>query len=144
MSSDSRGRMIGYWVATALAGLAFIAGGLIDAARTPDVRAIMSHLGYPAYFAVILGIWKLLGGLAIVVPGVPRLKEWAYAGMVFDLTGALISHITVGDPPSAWLTPVGLLVVVLGSWALRPQSRRLGNLAGGPRKAGATAQALAA
>lgn len=144
MSNASRGKMVGYWVATALAGLAFIAGGLFDAARTADVRAIMSHLGYPAYFAAILGVWKALGGVAIVVPGLPRVKEWAYAGMVFDLTGAVISHVTVGDPPRAWLTPIGLLVVVVVSWALRPQSRRLGDLAGAPRKAGAATHALAA
>ena len=57
----------------------------------------MSHLGYPAYFAVLLGVWKVLGGLAILAPRLPRLKEWAYAGMFFDLSGAAISHGSVGD-----------------------------------------------
>lgn len=144
MSTDSRGKLIGYWVVTALVGLGFITGGLFDAARTADVRAIMSHLGYPAYFAAILGVWKLMGGVVILTPGLPRVKEWAYAGMFFDLSGAVISHVTVGDPARGWMTPLALLVLVVASWALRPQSRRLGDLVGGPRRAGAAAHALAA
>jgi uncharacterized membrane protein YphA (DoxX/SURF4 family) len=85
----------------------------------------MSHLGYPLYFAALLGAWKVLGALAIVAPGLPRLKEWAYAGMFFDLSGAAISHGSVGDPPARWLTPLAILAVVVASWALRPRSRVL-------------------
>ena len=100
-TTESRAKMVGYWVATALAALAFITGGAFDVARGEQVRSIMSHLGYPAYFAALLGVWKILGGLAILAPRMPRLKEWAYAGMFFDLSGAAISHGSVGDPPRA-------------------------------------------
>jgi len=85
----------------------------------------MSHLGYPVYFAALLGVWKILGGLAILAPRMPRLKEWAYAGMFFDLTGAAVSHGSVGDPPARILTPLAILVLVIASWALRPKSRVL-------------------
>jgi uncharacterized membrane protein YphA (DoxX/SURF4 family) len=133
-TTESRAKTIGYWVATGLAALAFITGGAFDAARGEQVRAIMSHLGYPAYFAALLGVWKILGGLAILAPRMPRLKEWAYAGMFFDLSGAAISHGSVGDPPARILTPLAILVVVVASWALRPRSRVL-------RAADAAAQA---
>jgi uncharacterized membrane protein YphA (DoxX/SURF4 family) len=125
MSRESRAKTIGYWAATGLAALAFISGGAFDAARGEQVRGIMSHLGYPLYFAAILGVWKVLGGLAILAPRLPRLKEWAYAGMFFDLSGAAISHGSVGDPPARWLTPLAILVLVVASWALRPKSRVL-------------------
>src|SRR5688572_28383257 len=83
---------IGYWAATGLVALAFAFGGALDIARTPEMEAGLARLGYPAYFATILGVWKVLGAITIVVPRLPRLKEWAYAGMVFDLTGAAASH----------------------------------------------------
>ncbi len=129
MTTESRARSIGYWAATALVALVFVSGGVFDLARGEQVRAMMSHLGYPLYFPVLLGVWKLLGALAIVAPRLPRLKEWAYAGMFFDLSGAAISHGSVGDPPVRWLTPLAILVVVAASWALRPPKRMLGGAA---------------
>jgi len=126
MTTESRAKTIGYWAATGLAALAFISGGVLDAARGEQVRGIMSHLGYPLYFAALLGVWKILGGLAILAPRLPRLKEWAYAGMFFDLSGAAISHGSVGDPPARVVTPLVILAVVIASWALRPKSRVLG------------------
>ncbi len=113
------------WAATGLTALAFLTGGFFDAARGEQVRGIMSHLGYPVYFAALIGVWKVLGGLAILAPRFPRLKEWAYAGMFFDLSGAAISHGSVGDPPARILTPLAILVLVVASWALRPKSRFL-------------------
>ena len=85
----------------------------------------LSHLGYPAYFATILGVWKLLGAIAIVVPRFPRLKEWAYAGFFFDLTGGAASRAYVGDGIADIVAPLGFLVLVAASWALRPASRKL-------------------
>ena len=114
---------VGYWAATGLVALAFGFGGALDIARTPEMEAGLAHLGYPAYFATILGIWKVLGAIAVVVPRFPRLKEWAYAGMVFDLTGAAASHAAVGDPASNVAIPLVLLLLVAGSWALRPEAR---------------------
>lgn len=116
---------IGYWVATALVALAFAFGGVLDVAPTPEMKASLARLGYPIYFASILGVWKVLGAVAIVAPRFPRLKEWAYAGMVFDLTGAAASHAAVGDPVQAVVIPLVLLMLVAASWALRPEGRML-------------------
>jgi uncharacterized membrane protein YphA (DoxX/SURF4 family) len=121
-------RKIGYWAATGLVALAFAFGGAMDVAQPPDVIAGLAHLGYPAYFATIIGIWKLLGAIAIVVPGFGRAKEWAYAGMVFDLTGASVSHAVSGDPAGNVLTPLVILAIVVASYLLRPESRKLASL----------------
>lgn len=118
-------RNLGYWITTGLVALAFAFGGVADLARFPDVVAGMSHLGYPAYLAGLLGFWKVAGAAAILAPGTPRLKEWAYAGMFFDLTGAAYSHASSGDPAGRILTPIVLLALVAASWALRSDARAL-------------------
>lgn len=118
-------RKIAYAITTGLLALAFLAGGVFDLLRTPEVLEGMSHLGYPVYFASIIGLWKVLGAVAIVAPGFPRLKEWAYAGIFFDLTGAAVSHAAVGDPAGNIITPLVMLVIAAASWALRPDSRKL-------------------
>lgn len=116
--------VIGYWVVTALLVLVFVSGGVMDLRQSPEVLEGMKALGYPAYFATLLGLWKLAGALALVVPGFARVKEWAYAGMFFDLTGAAISHAAVGDPLPKVVVPLVLTGVLVASWALRPSSRR--------------------
>jgi uncharacterized membrane protein YphA (DoxX/SURF4 family) len=121
----SKNRRIGYWAATGLAAAGFAMGGAMDVARGDEIVAGMAHLGYPLYFLTILGVWKLLGAAAIVAPRLPRLKEWAYAGMFFDLTGAALSHAASGDPAAKIATPLALLAVVAASWALRPADRTL-------------------
>jgi len=119
-----RTRAIVYWVATALLVFELFLGGIWDVLRVPHVRVVIERLGYPLYFLVILGVWKLLGAVALVIPRFPRLKEWAYAGVVFNLTGALVSHAAVDIEPG----PMSYLVVMVGitatSWSLRPPSRR--------------------
>ncbi|MGK3962652.1 DoxX family protein [Sorangium sp. So ce118] len=122
---NDKARTIGYWIATGLLGLAFAAGGLADLAGSPQVLEGMAHLGYPPYFATILGLWKVLGAMALLAPRFPRLKEWAYAGILFDLTGAAASHAAVGDAAGQVMTPLVLVTVAAASWALRPESRRL-------------------
>ncbi|EYF03082.1 DoxX family protein [Chondromyces apiculatus] len=122
---STKTKRVGYWIATGLAAFAFLAGGAADLAATPDMLASMAHLGYPPYLTTILGVWKLLGAVAILAPGFPRLKEWAYAGMFFDLTGAAVSHAAVNDGAAKILTPLVLLGIVAASWALRPESRTL-------------------
>ena len=114
-----------YWVTTILGPTSFVIGGALSLTGSDQVVSGLSHLGYPVYFATILGVWKLLGAIAITVPGLPRLKEWAYAGFVFDLTAAAISHASVGDGTGDIIAPIMFLVLVLASWALRPASRRL-------------------
>jgi uncharacterized membrane protein YphA (DoxX/SURF4 family) len=136
-------RTIGYWVATSLIALAFAAGGAVDLSGGPTVVAGLNHLGYPGYFATLLGGWKLLGAAALLAPKLPRLKEWAYAGMFFDLTGAAFSHAASGDGAGKILTPLVLVVFLAASWALRPESRTLRASAGegSPTKLGREAAA---
>jgi hypothetical protein len=118
-------RRIAYWLTTGLTAFVFLSGGVADLARPDSVMEGMTHLGYPAYFVTILGAWKVLGGVAVLAPRLPRLKEWAYAGMAFDLTGAAASHAAVGDPAGKVVVPLVILGIVMASWALRPECRRL-------------------
>ena len=114
-----------YWSSTGLAALAFAAGGLFDLSGAPAVVSTMAQLGYPAYVATLLGAWKVLGAIAILVPRGARIKEWAYAGMFFDLTGAAVSHLASGDPAGKVITPLVILGFVMASWALRPAGRNV-------------------
>ena len=121
-----KAQRIGYYVTTGLVAFAFLSGGIADLVAVPSVVEGMAHLGYPAYFVTLLGAWKVLGALAIVAPRLPRLKEWAYAGMFFDLSGAFVSHAASGDPIDKMIVPVVLAGVLVASWALRPASRKFG------------------
>lgn len=120
---STRARTIAFWVTTIFGPASFVIGGYLHLTRDPQVMATLAHLGYPVYFATIMGVWKLLGAIAIVVPGIPRLKEWAYAGFFFDLTGAAATRAFVGDSAADILAPLVFLALVAASWALRPASR---------------------
>ena len=120
-----RARTIAYWVTTILGPASFVIGGYLHLTRDPQVMATLAHLGYPPYFAVITGAWKLLGAIAIVVPGFPRVKEWAYAGFFFELTGAAATRAFVGDSAADIAAPLVFLALVAASWALRPAGRVL-------------------
>jgi hypothetical protein len=126
-------RVLGYWVATTLIGLETLAGGVTDLVhgRTmlvsgPFVVDVITHLGYPVYVLSIIGVWKLLGGIVLFAPGLPRLKEWAYAGIVFELTGAAASHALSSGDAGQLIAPLVFMGLALASWALRPPSRTLG------------------
>jgi DoxX-like family len=123
--TSMKNKNLGYWIPTVLIALAFLFGGFADLLHVADVAVSMNRLGYPLYFMDILGVWKLLGAVVLLAPGVPRLKEWAYAGMFFDLTGASLSHFFVGDAISDVLTPLVLTAVLMASWWLRPEGRKL-------------------
>ena len=114
-----------YWTATILTALAMLSGGVFSLLGVEETFRGMTELGYPAYFVTLLGIWKVLGGLAILAPRLPRLKEWAYAGIAFDLIGAAFSHAAVGHPAVKVIVPLVLLGIAAASWALRPASRRI-------------------
>jgi uncharacterized membrane protein YphA (DoxX/SURF4 family) len=122
-----KAKAIGYWVATVLVALVMLAGGGTQLARRPEALQGMAHLGYPLYFSLILGAWKVLGAVAILAPRFPRLKEWAYAGIFFDLTGASLSHIASGDGASDIIGPLVFVGILVASWALRPASRTVGS-----------------
>ena len=117
-----------YWIFTGLLAAVLLLGGVMDVLRAPPVVQTVVALGYPAYLATLLGVWKLLGAAAVVSPGLPRLKEWAYAGVLFELSGAAFSHAASGDPASKVAVPLVLLAIAAASWALRPASRRLGQV----------------
>ena len=122
----SRTARIAYWVATGAVAAAFAVPGVANLARAPHIAQDMAHLGYPIYFMTILGAWKILAAVAVLAPRLPRLKEWAYAGMIFDLTGAAISRAVAHDGPVMIIVPLLIAGVVIASWALRPEERVLG------------------
>ncbi len=121
---SARARAAAYWLATAVVAGELGLGGVWDIARIPSVRHLVTQLGYPSYFLVLLGTWKVLGAIALIVPRRALLKEWAYAGTVFTYTGAIASHLTTGYD----LSEIGVLsvlaILTVLSWALRPPSRR--------------------
>jgi uncharacterized membrane protein YphA (DoxX/SURF4 family) len=118
-----------YFVTLGLFALAMLGSGVMNVLQPPQLVESLSQLGYPPYLLTIIGVWKLLGALAIAVPGLPRLKEWAYAGFTFELSGAVISHLVSGDGPGKAAFPLALLALGLTSWALRPSMRRLSTAA---------------
>jgi uncharacterized membrane protein YphA (DoxX/SURF4 family) len=126
-----KARKIGYWIATAITAWVFLSGGVAYLIRAPFVVPGILELGYPVYLLTILGFWKFLGGIAVLVPRFPRLKEWAYAGFVFDLTGASASHAFAGKPIWKVIVPLVITGIVFASWALRPASKKLTGSAGG-------------
>lgn len=107
-----------YWIVTGLMGAFMLMASIPDILRLPEAVSVFTHLGYPTYLLPFIGIAKVLGVIAVLVPRVWRLKEWAYAGLVFDLIGALHSHLSVGDPPSAWAFPIVGLLLVSSSYVL--------------------------
>ena len=120
-----KSRVYGYWVATGLTCLVMGGGGTADVMRIEAVQEIMTTLGYPMYLLTIIGVAKILGAIVALAPGLPRLKEWAYAGFTFDLLGATASHLAVKDPIPDTVTPLIVLAIVLTSYALRPADRKL-------------------
>lgn len=109
-------RMIIYWIFTGLLTALMVSSSIPDTMSVPSAVTLFTHLGYPAYLLPFLGIAKLLGVVGMVIPGFPRIKEWVYAGFVFDLTGALYSSISVGDPASVWLLFLFGYILIAGSY----------------------------
>jgi uncharacterized membrane protein YphA (DoxX/SURF4 family) len=117
-----------YWIATiwlALGMLATGAGQLFKAKEGQGGADMIVHLGYPVYLLAILGIWKTLGAITVLIPKFPLLKEWAYAGFFFVMSGAIFSHIAIGDPISAIFPSLLLLILTVVSWYSRPRDRKL-------------------
>lgn len=112
-----------FWVATSIIILQTAVAAYLNLTHHPFVAGTIESLGYPLYLLTILGTWRVLCVIALVVPGFSRVKEWAYTGLFFDLTGAVASHIAVGDGFSTLAFPLFLILVTCTSWALRPVDR---------------------
>jgi hypothetical protein len=116
-----------YWIATIWLSLGMASTGGVQLFKLKEEVDVMSHLGYPLYFLTILGIWKILGVVAVLIPKYPLLKEWAYAGFVFSMSGAIFSHLAAGDSATELFGPTLLLILTGVSWYLRPADRKLIN-----------------
>ena len=118
-------RDVAYWIVTAVVVAESVVGGAMDLLRLPPFYTIMVDLGYPDYFATILGTAKLLAAAVLLAPGLPRLKEWAYAGIVINMTGAAASQVLAHQSADNVIAPLVFAGLAIASWALRPPSRRL-------------------
>ncbi|MCC6643345.1 DoxX family protein [Candidatus Peregrinibacteria bacterium] len=114
-----------YWIATLWLALGMLSTGIVQVMQMEMEVDLMNKLGYPAYFLIILGVWKILGVLAVLAPKFPLLKEWAYAGFFFAMSGAIFSHLAHGDGAMEFFGPTLLLVLTVVSWYFRPADRKM-------------------
>lgn len=114
-----------YWVATIWLSLGMVSTGIVQLIQMEEEVQKMNILGYPSYLLKILGIWKILGVVAILVPKFLLIKEWAYAGFFFLMSGAIFTHISVGDEIVEYFGPILLLVLTFISWYFRPANRKI-------------------
>jgi len=121
-----------YWIATLWLALGMVSTGLVQLFRMEGEGAVappgvygIKYLGYPVYFLTILGVWKILGVIAVLVPKFPLLKEWAYAGFFFVMSGVMFSHVVVGDGAKDFFGPVLLMVLIVVSYYFRPADRKI-------------------
>lgn len=121
----SKRNKIIYWVATLFLSMGMLAGGIQQMLQIGGYTEIVTRLGYPLYMLSIIGIWKILGVIAILLPKAPLLKEWAYAGFFFTMTGAAISHVAMKEPFAEAVPSIILVIAVIVSWYFRPVSRKL-------------------
>lgn len=115
-----------YWIATAWLSLGMLSTGIVQLLRIKDETDFILAMGYPAYLLTILGVWKILGVVAILIPRLPVLKEWAYAGFFFVTSGAIFSHIAVAGGVKEFFGPLLLTVLTIISWYYRPLNRKPG------------------
>lgn len=115
-----------YWISTVWLALGMLSIGIVQIIKLPpEAVANIIRLGYPVYFMTILGVWKILGVIAVLIPKYPLLKEWAYAGFFFTMSGAFISHLAVGDPFGETFPSLLLLILTVVSWYFRPADRKI-------------------
>jgi hypothetical protein len=120
-----KSKIIVYWISTILLSFGMLGSGISQILHVKEMNELITHTGYPLYFMYIIGIWKVLGVIAILIPGFKLLKEWAYAGFFFLMTGALVSHLFLGDAGQAIFGPLFQTIFVLLSWYFRPDSRKI-------------------
>jgi len=121
----SKRNKIIYWIATAWLSLGMLSTGVVQLIKMKEEADMFTRLGYPSYLLTLIGVWKILGVAAILIPKFPVLKEWAYAGFVFVMSGAIVSHLAVNDAAKELFGPSLLLVLTAVSWYFRPASRKM-------------------
>lgn len=122
----NKGKLITYWIATALLSFGMLGSGLAQVFQAKEMVDLVLPLGYPLYFLRIIGVWKVLAVIAILMPGFKLVKEWAYAGLFFVMTGAFISHLASGHDSIAQLIgPFMQTIFIILSWYCRPASRKI-------------------
>lgn len=114
-----------YWISTLWLALGMLSTGGVQLFKVKTEVDMISHLGYPVYLLTILGVWKILGVVAVLVPKFPVVKEWAYAGFFFAMSGAICSHIAIGNPINEILPSLLLLILTVVSWYFRPAERKV-------------------
>lgn len=114
-----------YWIATIWLALGMTSTGIVQMIQQKEEVDMITALGYPLHFIMILGVWKILGVIAVLIPKFPLVKEWAYAGFFFNMTGAFIAHLAMSDDFSLIFPPLLLLVLTIVSWYFRPAGRKL-------------------
>ena len=114
-----------YWIATIWLALGMVSTGIVQLLKTKEEVDLFIHLGYPVYLLTILGVWKLLGVIAVLIPKFPLLKEWVYAGFFFAMSGAIFSHIALRNSINEILPPLLLLILTVVSWYFRPANRKI-------------------
>lgn len=114
-----------YWISTIWLSLGMVSTGIVQLLQTSEERELFNKLGYPDYLMIILGVWKILGVIAVLLPRLPVLKEWAYAGFFFAMSGAVVSHSVKGDAPIEFFGPSLLFALTIISWYFRPSDRKL-------------------
>ena len=117
-----------YWIATIWLALGMVSTGFVQLLKANEGQGgvdMIKHLGYPVYLLTLLGIWKILGVAAVLIPKFPLLKEWAYAGFFFVVTGAIFSHIASGDSINELFPALLLLILTVLSWYLRPMNKKI-------------------
>ncbi|MBI3134434.1 MAG: DoxX family protein [Bacteroidetes bacterium] len=118
-----------YWIATVWLALGMVSTGIVQLIQLQEEQDKMSQLGYPFYLMTLLGVWKIAGVVVVLIPKFPVLKEWAYAGFFFAMSGAAISHMAAGSPTGEIFPSVLLLILTVVSWYFRPASRKIAPIA---------------
>ncbi len=114
-----------YWISTIWLALGMLSSGIVQLFKMKEEIDFIIQLGYPVYFMTILGAWKILGVVAVLIPKFPLLKEWTYAGFFFSMSGAVFSHIAMGDPVNEIFPSLLLLTLTMVSWYFRPADRKI-------------------
>jgi hypothetical protein len=124
-NKPTKSSKIAYWIATGLLAFGMLSGGIAQLLHLKWNTDGIIHLGYPVYVLNILGTWKVLGVLVLLIPGFTLLKEWAYSGFFFLMTGAIISHLVSGDGFTNVIAQIIFVLLIILSWYLRPANRRV-------------------